>query len=267
MSELIYLSSQKLHGRLGIPSVAANAEMRGGIKLPPVAPILEWSATHARTTTTEGQASRAALAKGIKKIDKLHSPQEFTTKGLTPNQWIKFDLSMAHAAVHEDSGRPPEDIALFVGEATVGSYMDGMPGIGLMLCGSVRHLLTQANPNGRMGSDTGWLYNLINELERRESEGIHVVPEFLTEIVPHKGTDREREAAAQAVFGWTSRDYPPRSRSRLRGYATVLMDIDNPRHWIRRLVVASPLYVEVPPQNPKRRFGWMGRKDSRNHRV
>jgi hypothetical protein len=57
----------------------------------------------------EGPDSRSALTKGIKRIEKLHNPTEFPSRNLRPNQWVKFDLDMAQAAVHEDCATAPAD--------------------------------------------------------------------------------------------------------------------------------------------------------------
>ncbi|MFI9099536.1 SAVMC3_10250 family protein [Streptomyces fildesensis] len=261
VTDLMYLSEQKLYGRLGIPRINSQREVSGSLKFPPVAPIVEISTSRSWSEERRESATLDDLAKGVKEIERNHDPVAFTDSNLRPNRWIRFDLDMAHAAVHEDSGQPPEDVALFVGGVPAGS--GGQPrDTGVLLCGSVQHLRTRMIPAGRMGSDTTWLHDLVLALERREQEGLHVIPEFLTDVVPSRRPDHLREAAAMGVFGWTAREYPASCRSRMRGHAIVLMDVDGP-HWVHRLVVASPLYVEVPLSSPgarrRLRFPWRRR--------
>ncbi|WP_143670426.1 SAVMC3_10250 family protein [Streptomyces antimycoticus] len=260
MTEIVFLSEQKLYGRLGIRRTTSQTSASGTLKIPPVIDI---SASRSRSEDPLGKATIDDLAIGVKKVDELHDPAEFTDLHLQANRWIRFDLHLAQNVVYEDSGYPPADVALFAGDVPAGEA--GQPrDMGFLLCGSIQHLRTRDLPPGRMGSDTTWLHDLILELDRREREGGHVIPEFLTEVVPVRGGERMREQAAFGVHGWMSRDWPMSERPRMRGYAIVLMDIDNP-HWTHRLVVASPLFVEVTPQrtNPRRRFGFAARRRTR----
>ncbi|WPB92213.1 SAVMC3_10250 family protein [Streptomyces malaysiensis] len=263
MAEFLYLSEQKLYGRLGVKRITSQLSASGTLKVPPVIDI---SASRSRSEDVLGGATLDDLMKGVKKVDELHDPADFTEFNLQRNRWIRFDLNLAQNVVYEDSGRPPADVALFAGDVPAGEA--GQPrDMGFLLCGSIQHLRTQDLPPGRMGSDTTWLHDLILELDRREQEGNHVIPEFLTEVVPSREGERTREQAAFGVHGWMSRDWPMPERSRMRGYAIVLMDIDN-SNWTHRLVVASPLYVEVAPQRatPRRRFSLAVRRRSRPRR-
>ncbi|WP_128503496.1 SAVMC3_10250 family protein [Streptomyces inhibens] len=240
MSDLVYVSERKLYGRLGMRPPYSQQGVQGTLKVPA---LLEVSASRAWDDQSEPMAPHKLVEKAKRKIEREFPSTAFTNFNLRANQWIHFDLDMAQVAVHEDSGRPPEDVALFVGGVPAGTA--GQPrGMGFMLCGSVQHLRTRVIPSGRMGSDTTWLHGLILEVERREENGINVIPEFLNEIIPERRSEILIEDAAYGVFGWIDREYPPSLRGRLRGHAIVLMDIDS-SNWIHRLLVATPLYVEA----------------------
>ncbi|MGX9891121.1 SAVMC3_10250 family protein [Streptomyces sp. NPDC002276] len=221
-------------------------------RVSPGAPVLEVSGSRSLSDEPHARATLAELAKGVKEVEDRQNPAQFTDFGLRPNRWIHFDLDMTHAAVHEDDGEPPEDVVLFVGDIAAGSR--GQPrDMGLLLCGSVQHLRTRAVAAGRMGSDTTWLHDLVLGLERRDQEGHQVTPESPTYGAPSRRRDQRREEAAMGVFFWVSRDYPANCRSRMRGHAVVLMDIED-SSWSERLVVASPLHVEaLPPSSGRRR--------------
>ncbi|MFE4687512.1 SAVMC3_10250 family protein [Streptomyces sp. NPDC056721] len=252
--DLIYVSERKLYGRLGLWPTSVQQGLQASVKVPP---LIEVSGSRSWERVAEPMAAHALVKKAQRIIERRFMPVPFTTRNLQANQWISFDINMAQVAVHEDSGRPPEDVALFVGQTparTVGQERD----LGLLLCGSVQHLRTQICAEGRMGSDTTWLHDLILEVERREENGLHVIPEFLNEVMPHRRSDIIIEDAAFGVHGWIGRQYPPATRGRLRGHAIVLMDIDHPR-WMHRLVVATPLYAEAVHEQmpePRRRIGF-----------
>ncbi|MCG7204471.1 SAVMC3_10250 family protein [Streptomyces arenae] len=249
--DLVYVSERKIYGRLGMRLSSTQQGVQAVVKIPP---LVEVSGSRTWEGSAEPMAPHALVERAKRTIERRFAPVSFTTRNLQPNQWISFDLPMAQVAVHEDSGRPPEDVALFVGQVpapAVGQPRD----LGFMLCGSVQHLRTQVCAHGRMGSDTTWLHDLILEVERREADGLNVIPEFLNELMPQRRSDVLIEDAALGVHGWVDRQYPPSTRGRMRGHAIVLLDIDRPR-WVRRLVLATPLYVEAvheqAPAQPRR---------------
>ncbi|MEU7363974.1 MULTISPECIES: SAVMC3_10250 family protein [Streptomyces] len=252
------MSERKIYGRLGIRPPYSQQGVQGTLKVPP---LLDLSGSRSWDGGSDPLAPHKLVEKAKRRIERDFSPVAFTDFNLRANQWIHFDLDMAHLAVHEDSGRPPEDVALFIGSVssgTAGQQRD----MGVLLCGSVQHLRTRAIPAGRMGSDTTWLHDLILKIERREEEGVNVIPEFLSEIMPTDRSEHRIEETAHGVFGWADRQYPPIVRGRHRGHAIVLMDIDNTR-WVNRLLVASPLYVEAVPHrvnSSRRRFGMPRRR-------
>lgn len=254
--DLVYISERKIYGRLGMRPPAIQSGVQASVKVPP---LIEVSGNRTWEEPSEPMAPHALVEKAKRTIERRFAPVPFTTRNLQANQWISFDLDMAQAAVHEDSGRPPEDVALFVGQVPAGA--GGQPrDLEFMLCGSVQHLRTQVCAQGRMGSDTTWLHDLILEVERREENGLNVVPEFLNELMPHRRSEALIEEAAFGVQGWIARKYPPSTRGRLRGHAIVLMDVDRPR-WMSRLVLATPLYVEAVHEQeprPRRRIAFPG---------
>ncbi|MDI5974530.1 SAVMC3_10250 family protein [Streptomyces sp. SL13] len=252
MTDLVYVSERKLYGRLGLKPPSSQQGVQGAIKLPPV---IEVSGTRSWDRSTTGLAPHAVVEKAKRLIDRERTVADFTDRGLRSNQWIHFDLDLAQVAVHEDSGAPPEDVALFVGNVPAGVRGQDRE-MGVLLCGSVQHVRTRSIPAGRMGSDTTWLHDLILEVERREEEGINVIPENITDILAFCPDEYRVEAAAYGVHGWAARGYPPRIRGRMSGHAIVLMDIDGP-DWTHRLLVATPLYVEThPPAAPS---SWVAR--------
>jgi len=248
MTELIYLSEQKLYRRLGIPQTRSTTDITSTFK----APFIEMSGSESWSREVGSRASLEELAEGIKKLEKLHDPAQFTNRDLRPGRWVRFELDMAHVAVHKDSGRPPEDIALFVGEVPAGERGQTRE-MGFMLCGSVEHLRTRMMPAGRMGSDTTWLYDSIKDLERRDQTGEHGIPDLF--MAESKNNRFRLELAAMGVYSWTTMDYPTGTRQRMLGHAMVLTDIDK-SNWINRLLVASPLYVEIAPQRSGRMRWW-----------
>ncbi|MFD8050172.1 SAVMC3_10250 family protein [Streptomyces chartreusis] len=247
--DLVYVAEQKIHGRLGMRPPSTQSGVQAAVRVPP---LVEVSGSRTWEGPAETMAPHTLVEKAKRAVERQFFPAPFTTGNLQANQWISFDLAMAQAAVHEDSGRPPEDIALFVGHVPAGAC--GQPrDLGLMLCGSVQHLRTKACAHGRMGSDTTWLHDLILEVERREESGLNVIPEFLNDLMPRPRGEEAIEEAAFGVHRWVASTYPPSRRSRLRGHAIVLMDADRPRS-NQRLVLATPLYVEaVHEEQPRRR--------------
>ncbi|MFG3094098.1 SAVMC3_10250 family protein [Streptomyces sp. NPDC048202] len=251
MNDLLYVAERKIHGRLGLRTPVGQTHVQATVKVPPV---LDVSGSRTREQHADPMAAHALVATARRHIEKKFAPATVATPGLQPNQWISFDMNLAQAAVHEDSERPPGDVALFAGTipaGTAGQTRD----LAVMLCGSVQHLRTQACEAGRMGSDTSWLHDLILEIERREESGMNVIPEFLSDIMPRRRGETAIEEAAFGVHGWIERDYPAHTRGRLRGHAIVLMDIDSPRYG-RRLVLATPLYVEAVPATRPQRSPW-----------
>ncbi|MEU6573576.1 SAVMC3_10250 family protein [Streptomyces sp. NPDC046805] len=204
--------------------------------------------------STGGLLTEQELSRAIRQLERHEDLLEISESGLRPNWWIRFDLQMIERTMHEDSGGLPDDVAMFAGRhpAPGGRYGRGT---NLLLCGSVHHLRSATASAGRMGSDTGWLRDVLLQLHRREEEGVFVIPEFLEELCPTRHHGSALESAAHYVFGILDREYPSYMRGQLRGLASVLMDIDS-QQWTSRLVVATPLYVETVPRRQPASYWW-----------
>lgn len=183
--DLIYVSERKLYGRLGMRPSAVQQGVQASLKVPP---LIEVSGNRTWEKAAEPVAPHALVNKAKRIVLRRFAPVPFTTRNLQVNQWITFDLAMSQTAVHEDSGRPPEDVALFAGKVADEST-ERPRNHRLMLCGSVQHLRAQVCAQGRMGSGTTWLHDLILEVERREEHGVHVIPESLNELMPQRRSD------------------------------------------------------------------------------
>lgn len=250
MRDLIYLSEQKLNACL-LGATDPRFPLLSGSLQAPIGPLT--AQISLGTSASNTQVTEAGLERAVERLVKHHAPSSLELPNLRPNQWVHFDLDLAHRTVHEDSGTVPDDVVLFVG-----SFPSADPAAadnGVLLCGSVQHLRVQAESAGRMGSDTSWLHEMIGEIARRDAQGIGVIPEFLTEIVPNRRPADSIETAAYGVYAWMSREYPPPRRNRMRGYAKILMDAGPPQ-FAHRLLVATPLFVENAPQRPPRRGWW-----------
>ncbi|WP_134736077.1 MULTISPECIES: SAVMC3_10250 family protein [unclassified Amycolatopsis] len=207
----------------------------------------------ANTAVTSAETA-AKLEKVIRYLERTCRVVDFSSPGLQANQWVSFDLDMTYGTGHEDSAIPEvgDDIVLFGGSIDPGP---GSQEIELLLCGSVNHLRDRIASSGRMGSGSDWLYEVIKALEERDRKGIHVVPEFLTSLVHWNRPRLDPDSIVREVFGGLMRSaFPAPDRGRLRGIARVLRDIDDDKR-VTRLILGTPLYVEIPP--PRRiRQGW-----------
>lgn len=250
MRELVYLSEQKLNACFLGATDPRFPSLNGSLQVP-IGPVTAQVGLGGRVTGAP--VTEADLERAIKRLIKHHAPSSLDSENLRPNQWVYFDLDLALKTVREDSGTIPDDVVLLAGSFP--SADSAAIESALLLCGSIQHLRVQAESAGRMGSDTSWLHEIIREIARRDAQGIGVIPEFLTEMTPHRRPVGGIEDAAYGVYSWMSGEYPPSRRSPMRGYAKILMDA-GPPHFIQRLVVATPLFVEVTPQRPVRQSLW-----------
>jgi hypothetical protein len=266
MREVLYVSERKLQftftdaasrGRvphvrdisLGVPGIASSKVSFDDV------------ATEDRTSTFELDQK---LERVISFLDHTYRPADFTSPSLTSGQWVKFDLKMRYGTSFKDSANLPlvtaGDIALFGGAATPERSNDSRP-VELLLCGTSNHLRYQISPHGRMGSGSEWLYDVIKILEKRDRNGISVLPEFLTDLIPRHRSILDPGDVARMVYGGLMRsDYPRPDQAQLRGHAKVLLYDENPR-LSTRFVLATPLYVEAAPPDRKSLWPkWLRRK-------
>ncbi|MFE9554198.1 SAVMC3_10250 family protein [Streptomyces sp. NPDC006703] len=260
MRDLVYLSEQKLNACLLGATDPRFPRLSGSLQAPvgPVTAQVSLGSPASRIQITEADLDRA-----IKRLIKHHAPCSLDSPNLRPNQWVYFDLDLALKTVHEDSGTVPDDVVLFAG-----SFPSAEPTAtdsGVLLCGSIQHLRVQIESAGRMGSGTSWLHEMIGEIARRDAQGVGVIPEFLTEMTPNRRPVGNIEDAAYGIYSWMSREYPPPQRNRMHGYAKILMDAGQPQ-FVHRLLVATPLFVEVSPQRPTRQ-GWWRRRGTRRQTL
>ncbi|MGH8791132.1 MAG: SAVMC3_10250 family protein [Stackebrandtia sp.] len=253
MRELLYLSDQKLHR---VWMEASNAWAGGrwrwsaAAKVPPFASI--------DVSREPGGGEEVAVSRKLERVIGYLGDVEddITAAEVRPHQWVRFDLSLGYGTAcrddqcrgHTSENSPrhtsPDDVALFVG--TVGADVTGQTrDLDVLLCGSVHHLRDRVSSLDRLGSDTDWMHAIITKLYEREQRGLIAIPTQLTELVPRTGTAGP-EQQAHFVHGVAANNHPKSQRGRLCGYARVLMNIDNPE-FPTRLIMATPLYVEVPP--------------------
>jgi len=254
--DLVYLSEQKLNACLLGATDPRFPILSGSLQIP-AGPVT--AQVSLGSPASNAQVTEAGLERAVRRLIKHHAPCGLDSPSLRPNQWVHFDLDMALRTVHEDSGTVPDDVVLFVGctPSADATTTDS----GVLLCGSIQHLRVQAESAGRMGSGTSWLHEMIFEIARRDERGTGVIPEFLTEMVPNRRPLDSIESAAYGVYSWMSREYPPPRRSRMRGYAKILIDAGPPQ-FVHRLLVATPLFVEIGPQRPTPE-GWWRRRATR----
>jgi hypothetical protein len=261
MRELLYLSERKLHGMFvdaGRWSSIRPRSVETSVGVPGASTKLTYGGpANAASTLAE---TAAKLEKVIRYLERTHRIVDFSSPGLRANQWVSFDLEMTYGTGHEDSAIPEvgDDIVLFGGSVDPGRETRE---IELLLCGSVNHLRDRIASSGRMGSGSDWLYEVIKTLEERDRKGIHVVPEFLASLVRWNHRSLDPDSIVHEVLGGLMRStFPAPDRGRLRGIARVLRDIDDDK-WVTRLVIGTPLYVEIPPPRRIGR-GWRRLKRS-----
>lgn len=257
MQQLRYVSEKKARSVLSGAADSSLPRLIGSVNLPLGARI-EVAQSSPGVAGSAELLSTQDLERVIGRLERHDDILEVSEPDLRPNWWIRFDLEMAERTMHEDGGVLPDDVAMFAGthSSPGGRYSRET---NLLLCGSVQHLRSATATAGRMGSDTGWLHDVNVQLHMREEEGVFVIPEFLEELSPARHGAFTMESAAHGVFGILDRKYPPYMRGRLRGLASVLMDVDT-RRWTSRLVVATPLYVEAVPRNQPSGRWWRRRR-------
>ena len=254
--ELLYLSRPKLdafmpNGRsisvqaaeLGVDVSVVNARIEAG--------------------STDGDMAdeRARYRKVIKHIDRR--ADDLHHRGLTPGEWLRFDLLMGYGTAHEDSALPDtaDDVVLFGGSAP---QADSDRPVELLLCGSACHLTDRCAPagggegNSRMGSGTRWIYEMIHLINSRDEQVESALPQEIVNPERRVWSVNDPDEVAHGVFGVIDRHHPRHQRQRLAGLARVVMHLDDAK-WLSRLIVATPLYVEYGGFTPirawQRRWG------------
>lgn len=200
----------------------------------------------------DGSADPAILDKRLIEIQRhLLSTQDlpdFQQHDLRLGEWITFDCDMAYGTAHEDSGRMSDDVTFFASKQQ--PQWDTRI-TALLLCGSIEHMRDRTASAGRMGSSTEWLHELTRSIYDHEVSHDDRPIEELTELSrppwPHEVSEGQVARWVHDVLNMS----PTSQHGRLRGYAEVLLDDDDEKKFIDRLVLATPLYVELVPPEPR----------------
>ncbi|MFJ5534713.1 SAVMC3_10250 family protein [Streptomyces sp. NPDC093261] len=236
MRELLYVSQTKLHTFHLPPRKFARLGSEVELSLP--AARIRVSSPPDNAQGADMSAKLTQVAKRLRKEAKTS-----TDPSLSPGEWFFFDHEMSCGTAEVVSGDFPH-VALFYPDRTdSGLWWDGP-----VLCGSAGHLTFPQADLGRPANGTSnlrWLFRRIDEDER----GLHRF-------------DDTASSVRRAIGGLV--DKLDRTRGhylvnlRLSGLARALYvcppATDPPRlgmHAEGRLVVGTPLYVEVGPWNPK----------------
>lgn len=203
--------------------------------------------------TTNDSADTDGLSLRLRSIQKhLMTEQDlpdFQQTELRQGEWITFDTPMTYGTAHKDSGRIPDDVIFF---ATQEQPRLEPRVTSLLLCGSIEHMRDRVASAGRMGSGTDWLHELTRAIYEHELNTNDRPIGTLSAVCRRPWPAEVSEGqVARWVHDVMNMDSPTNQCGRLRGYAEVLMDCDNPGEFIDRLVLATPLYVELVPVAPR----------------
>ncbi|MEV5526013.1 SAVMC3_10250 family protein [Streptomyces prunicolor] len=163
-------------------------------------------------------------------------------ESLKPRAWFEFNGFFRHGRRLSDVGLHDQGVYTFMSVEDPLCQLrrgdDQCPGIQIILCGSRQHVLTECEaPPTRMGSGSDWLHDFAATLVDREERGDTSLPEDLFST-----SRRDKEFAARSAYDMLLADYE--GPAYLHGHARVLCNFD-PGVWQHRLIVATPLYVEV----------------------
>ncbi|MFC8131344.1 SAVMC3_10250 family protein [Streptomyces sp. NPDC057302] len=165
--------------------------------------------------------------------------------------WLEFRGPFRYGAAASDVGFHDRGVFAYASlEEGHCPHHDGefCPNIELLLCGSKQHVRDHRDhPPTRMGSGSDWLHAMAADLVQRETRGDTTSPETLAST-----RLSDQEFASRSAFSMISHFY--RTPGYLRGHARVLCNFP-PERLRHRMIVATPLYVEVgvqpaPPTTP-----------------
>lgn len=255
MRELLYLSRQKL-AMFDLPGHDnRQTEWQHEVKS-------RWWRTRYTRSLAKGTPDELARLREVEAHLESHPIPDFADPVVRPSQWVRFDLDMGFGTAHHDRTHEfPDDVVLFVGDK---GDEDRPHDVGLLLTGSVHHLRDRSVASaGRMGSGTDWMYRLITTVETAidQDESFPEDPvRFVRERRPRYGYDDDSIAdVTRNVYGVMEMYHPRRQRGRLRGLARVLLTVETGGSGTQdptRIVVATPLYVEIVPGTRPYRRDW-----------
>jgi len=245
MSELIYLATAKFDdflpdGRSRITDRALETEV---------------SALGARLRLALGESpGNEAIIHRFKQIlahlasacdAQTTDPQSCET--LVTRDWFEFSGYFEYGARLSDLGLEDRGVYTFTSLENPPCSARGeqaCPNIQLILCGSREHVLTEpTTQRTRMGSGSDWLHDLAAVLVERVARGDTSFPEEL-----YSASRRDKEFAARSAYDMLA---PLEGPAYLHGHARVVCNF-SPGARIHRLIVATPLYVEVVPRPVRR---------------
>ncbi|WP_078616192.1 SAVMC3_10250 family protein [Streptomyces albus] len=244
MRELAYLSTAKL------------GEFRGdrGSGLSGRAVEAEVSAlgVGGRLSIGEAQAGSGSPEESLEQVishvqgkSRAHNLVPGSCASLMARDWMEFTGLFRFGPRRRDLGLVDRGVYTFMSiEDTACSLKTGeeqCSGVELILCGSRQHVLTGYDcPPTRMGSGSDWLHDLAAELVAREERGDISFPGRLSST-----SRRDQEFAARSSYSMMADYYE--GPAYFHGHARVLCNFE-PDRFQHRLIVATPLYVEVAPR-------------------
>ncbi len=172
-----------------------------------------------------------------------HTKTPASCAGLGTDAWLEFEGWFRYGAALSDVGLNDQGVFAYA-SLEDGPCPRGEPcaNIRLLLCGSRQHVRGHRDhPPTRMGSGSDWLHDLAAELAQRENLGDFSLPEALLST-----SQGDQSFAARSAFDMVSHHY--RSQGYLKGHARVLCNFPPAGALSHRLIVATPLYVEVGRQ-------------------
>ncbi|MFC4561235.1 SAVMC3_10250 family protein [Nocardiopsis mangrovi] len=182
---------------------------------------------------------------------------------LMARDWMEFTGLFRYGPRLRDLGLIDRGVYTFISledsSCSLSRGEEQCPGIELILCGSRQHVLTEhdCSPT-RMGSGSDWLHDLAAELVAKEDRGDLSFPDRLSST-----SGGDQEFAARSSYSMMA-DYCD-GPAYFHGHARVLCNFP-PDRFQHRLIVATPLYVEVArrPESPV--VGVASRRFTRNWR-
>lgn len=257
MRQLLYLSQRKLRDEFLKELPRLRDRLQASVELPlPIGPTVS-----ASLSPSSGQKSDDLrhLKNVIRYLNRI-AVGDYRQPTVRPLDWVRFDLPLVYGTTYDDGQipRPPiDDVALFANLRTFEQLTDTQH-VDLLLCGSTQHLTRRVASEGRMGSDTDWLYSLIVYLKDLEVNQQAISYRDLDKHgISPEATHPDMAMAVDFAHGVLQREHPKRQFGRLSGMAQVLANVIS-EFTPTRIILATPLYVQVE-SNQKRRWPWRRR--------
>lgn len=254
INQFLYVSESKIRS-MHVRAKGASqrpSSLRASLSLP-LGVSLE-----ASTSKDAAEPPESEFDQMLRKLDLIvdylsihYDLSDFRGKQFQPGQWIKFDTKMSYGTLCRDDESLPDDVFFAASEETEGDSFGG--GGRLLLCGSIHHLTSGVTSNGRIGSTNDWLREMVLEIDKQESRGRNSMSYSMNRIRSIQLNSDTAFSIVRDVHRIMLRDNPTGQFTRLRGYASVILDSSIS---IRsdRVILASPLYIEIAPVSQKSSF-------------